>query len=119
MQKWERFDVFLRELAAAPPAFSRESALNLVKQIMNKVEDEYSNLPWSNFASRMHVYGFEPEFNWKDLDKDPCHWTDAQAKKHRIALYHNGRIQIFSLLQDSDTTILDKNGIESSRGMRI
>jgi hypothetical protein len=113
MNKRERFAIFLEQLMAAPPATSRPEALELVKNTMNQVEDMHSGLPWSNFTERMHVYGFDPLYSWRDLDQDPCYWDDSVAKTHRIYLFHDGRIQIYRLpiANATATAILDKPGI--------
>lgn len=109
MQKRERMRIFFERLKAAEPATSRDDALALMKRIMDQVEDEFSGLPWSNFGQRMHIYGFEPLYNWQNLEGNPCWWDDAQSRVHRTELYNDGRI-VIKRLSGTSELMLDKPG---------
>lgn len=91
VNKEKRFGEFIERVAAAPPAASREEALQLLKSVMDAVENEHVGAD-APFDHKMHVYGWE--FQWRNLDSDPCHWDDSWSKKHRTHLYHSGRIVI-------------------------
>jgi len=109
MQKNERFSIFINRLRSADPARSRDEALALMKQIMNEVEDEFSGLPRSNFADRMHIYGFDPFYGWQDLDQNPCWWDDSIAKIHRTEIYNDGRI-VITRTRGQIGPVIDKSG---------
>jgi len=106
LSKAHRFDLFLERLSAAPPAADREDALGLLKQTMDAVENEAVGVD-APFGDKMHVYGWE--FQWKNLDSDPCHWDDSWSKVHRTEIYSNGRI-VITRLRDPASTVLDKPG---------
>lgn len=104
--KRERFAIFLERLKAAPPVDSRERALALMKDIMDRVEDEFSETDRPNYAERMHVWGWG--FEWRNLESDPCYWDDSVAKTHRTQIYHSGRIVITNLKTLPASIVLDK-----------
>jgi hypothetical protein len=106
--KKERFAIFLERLKAASPVSSRECALELMTEIIDRVEDEFSVTVRSDFSERMHVWRWE--FQWKDLDSDPCYWDDSANRTHRVIIYHSGRIIIKNLKVFPTTVILDKLG---------
>jgi hypothetical protein len=110
MKRADRFTIFLSRLEKARPAQGREDALALMSQIMDEVEDELSGLDRSNYGERMHVYGFQREFGWKDMDGDPCYWDDSVRATHRTHLYHDGRILI-TAIKKMHVVVLDKPGI--------
>lgn len=101
-----RFDEFIDRLKSAEPSSSREDSLVLMKELMKSVEDGYG-LPAQNFAERMNVYSWE--YDWKDLDKDPCYWLDSWSKTHRTELYHDGRI-VIKRLKAPSKIVIDKPG---------
>src|ERR1700744_4806290 len=87
-----RFAEFVARVAAHRPRPSnRDEALNLMKRVMDEIEDGVG-LPRDNFVERMHIFGWG--FNWKDLDKNPCWWDDAVTGTHRTFIYEDGRIRI-------------------------
>lgn len=86
--KAQRFKEFIIRLRAAPAAVNREDALSL--------------------NNKMHVYGWE--FEWKDLDANPCYWDDSWAKVHRTQIYDSGRI-VITKLREPGGLVLDKPGV--------
>jgi hypothetical protein len=109
MSKRQRFAIFIARLKDAPAVDSRESALELMKHVMDKVEDEHSGTGRTDFSERMHVWGWG--FQWTDLDKDPCCWDDTAGKVHRMQIFNNGRIVITNL-KSSGSVVLDKPGAQ-------
>lgn len=111
MKRADRFAIFLARLKKARPAQGREDALALMTRIMDEVEDELSGLDRNNYGERMHVYGFQREFGWKDMDGDPCYWDDSARSTHRTHLYHDGRI-VITAIRKMHEVVLDKPGAE-------
>lgn len=109
MQKRERMRIFFERLENAEPAKSRQEALDLMRRIMDQVEDEFSGLPWSNFGQRMHIYGFDRLYNWQNLDGNPCWWDDANSRVHRTELYNDGRI-VIKRVNGVPAVMVDKPG---------
>lgn len=107
VDKGTRFREFIERVAAAPPAASREAALQLLKSVMDAVEMQHVGAE-APFEHKMHVYGWE--YEWRDLDSDPCYWDDNWSKKHRTFLYHNGRI-VISRMRAPHKEILVKPGL--------
>lgn len=105
--KAQRFNEFIIRLRAAPAAINREDALALMKRLMQETEDELvgADAPYNN---KMHAYGWE--FEWKDLDANPCYWDDSWAKVHRTQIYDNGRI-VITKLREPGGLVLDKPGV--------
>jgi len=77
-----------------------------MKEAMNFIEDSHGLDP-TNYALRMNVFGLD--IGWRDLDKDPCYWDDAQTKTHRTKVYNNGRIVILRI-KGAEELIIDKPG---------
>jgi hypothetical protein len=106
--KRERFAIFLESLKLASPADSRERALALMKETMDRVEDEFSGTDRTNYSERMHVWDWR--FEWRDMESDPCYWDDSVARTHRTQIYHSGRIVITNLKIAPASVVLDKPG---------
>jgi len=104
--KRKRFEMFLTKLKDAPCACSRDGALDLLKQTMIQIEDEYSGTSRTNYSERMHVWSWE--FEWRDLDSDPCYWDDSVSRTHRTQIFHDGRIIITNLKSSAMAVVLDK-----------
>lgn len=110
MVKGERLKIILERLQVANPGHDRESANQLIKEIVNAVEDEFSGLP-SNIGvpnDRMYFYSLFIE-EWQDLDEDPC-YIDLNGK-HRVYLFHNGSIKIYRIIEQPAIEVFSKNGI--------
>lgn len=101
--KFQRFATFITKLQAARNPTSREDAVELMRQVMKAVEDQYG-LP-NDFDYRMHVFPLDANLGWKDLDKDPCYWDDAISKTHRTEVYNSGRIVITRLKPPSHVVL--------------
>lgn len=73
MTKPERVKIILGRLLQAEPASDRESANQLIKDVVNSVEDEFSGLPYDVTKSndRMCFYYFRyrrlGRFRWRPL----------------------------------------------------
>lgn len=91
MDRSERLQEFFRRLEDAEPAMDRNSARQLIHDILDGVEDEFTDFPndRSPMNNRMYFYTFAVE-EWKALDKDPCHINLNGS--HRIFIYNNGSI---------------------------
>lgn len=98
-----RIAKFFDELTSAEPATDRDSALSLMKKVMNRSEDRY-DLP---HYERMNVFPFD--CGWSDLDQDPCYWDDRAGNKHRVYLYNDGTI-IIKRLPGLDEVLVEKAG---------
>lgn len=97
-------------LQEAPRVGSREDVLSLFKQTMNQVEDEHSGTDRTDYSERMHVWNWE--FEWRDLDSDPCYWDDSAARTHRTQIFHSGRFVITNLKSSPAAVVIDKPAAE-------
>ena len=110
MTKAERVKIILERLQQAKPASDRESANQLIKDVVNSVEDEFSGLPYdmTKPTDRMYFYSLFID-EWQDLDGDPCHIN--LNGKHRVYLFNNGSIKIDRIASNSPKEIFSKSGI--------
>lgn len=102
-----RFGQFVEALIAAPAANSRQAAFDLMKQVMDSVEN-MNGLPSNNYVDRMNVFPMEEFYEWTNLTGDPCRWVDSLAKRHCTEIYDSGRI-VITRIKDA-AVILDKSG---------
>ncbi|GKS87487.1 hypothetical protein AVMA1855_25065 [Acidovorax sp. SUPP1855] len=103
-----RFGQFIEQLNSAPAACSREAAFNLMKEVMDLVEDA-NGLPANDYVTRMHVYSMTEFFGWSNLQNDPCSWVDSVVASHRTEIYNNGRI-VITRIKSPTCVVLDKAG---------
>jgi hypothetical protein len=92
----ERLDVFLRRLAAAPPARNADDAMSLVCGLIEEVEDEFCPLPREEppplkFTGRMYA----PR---KDHMRRLSQGTlVADTRHHRVYCQADGAISILHM----------------------
>ncbi|MAA92942.1 MAG: hypothetical protein CML22_06680 [Rheinheimera sp.] len=91
-----RLNEAFRRLEKAPAADSRESAHKLVRDTLNNVEDEFTDLPMHD-PNRMTFFSLEIDA-WKDLNMNPC---SINLNSHVAYLYDDGSIRI-DRLNDSE-----------------
>ena len=74
-----RFGQFVEALIAAPAANSRQAAFDLMKQVMDSVEN-MNGLPSNNYVDRMNVFPMEEFYEWTNLTGDPCRWVEGSPR---------------------------------------
>jgi hypothetical protein len=92
--KKERLAEFYRRLRAAPPAGSHDEALGQIRDILNKVEDEMTSIPYNpaNWQSDGRLY---PPMD--DMRRDVAGWPDVvryRSKGHNTFIRSNGAVEI-------------------------
>lgn len=102
-----RFGQFVEALIAAPAANSRQAAFDLMKQVMDSVEN-MNGLPSNNYVDRMNVFPMEEFYEWTNLTGDPCRWVDSLVKRYCTEIYNSGRI-VITRIKDA-AVVLDKAG---------
>ncbi len=106
----ERIKEFFRRLSAAPAASDHDEAMQQVSDILSRVEDEMTSIP------------FDPDFPVNDGRMDPprsdskravlgrAHVSRYRSKGHSTLIGDNGAIQIID--HASGDVVLDKPGAD-------
>ncbi|MGH1577568.1 hypothetical protein [Planktotalea sp.] len=103
-----RFERFIERLRSERRADDRSDAHFLMTEVMNAIEDGYGFEP-NDYSNRMHVFTLSADFDWKNIDDDPCYWDDALSAKHRTEIFNNGRI-VITQIHEPKAVLLDKAG---------
>jgi len=108
--KHERFQEFLRRLAAAPPADAFASAFQLLSDTLNAVEDEWSGIPF-------HIDHWETDGRMYPPQEDNLRDVPGHAGVKRFrSIGHNtfiapqGAIEIREVT--SDVIVFQKHGAD-------
>lgn len=109
LDRGKRLQEFFSRLEAANPATDRNSARKLIHDILDDVEDEFTDFPndRSPMNNRMYFYTFAVK-EWKDLDKDPCHINLNGS--HIIFIYNNGSIVLHRTRENPAFEFFRKKG---------
>lgn len=107
LSKSVRFSQFVEAVRSAPAANCRQAAFDLMKQVMDSVENK-NGLPANDGGDRMNVFPMEEFYGWKNLTGDPCYWIDSLVKRYCTEIYNSGRIVITRI--KGSTVVLDKPG---------
>jgi hypothetical protein len=89
--KAERLSVFYARLLAAHPASSHEEGIALVREVLNKVEDEMTNIAYSSPPHRSDGRMYPPLDDYLRIEK-------------------LGNNEVFRYRSASHNTIIGKNG---------
>ena len=95
--KQDRLAEIYRLLKGSPPASSAAEALTLLTQVMNRVEDERSGVPFdpANWQNDGRLYPPQPD-SARAVDARPD-LTRYRSKRHNTFVRSNGALEIHSL----------------------
>src|SRR5437016_9735246 len=103
----ERFEEFLRRLAAAPTAASFDEAYRQLCDILNAVEDEMTSIPFDPANWQTDGRFYPPQMDNMKVVQGRPELKRFRRRKHSILIAENGAIAIRTL---SGQTILSKPG---------
>ena len=108
LSKAERLMIFRERLLAAPPVRTLKNARALLDATLNKVEDEFSGVPYNLQASDYDGRMYPPlDDNRKVISVKPK--VDRfRSAGHDTFMGGNGAIKI--VLRSDESTFLDKSG---------
>jgi hypothetical protein len=106
----ERFELFLQRLEGADPADSAESALALLRRILNEVEDEHSGVPYNpdNWQTDGRLYP-PLDDRVKEAPGRPGMLVGSSLQ-HLSYFGANGAIQVYH--KRARAVVLDKPGAD-------
>lgn len=112
LDKSARLAIFLARLLAAAPGSDAPSAHRLIEQILNEVEDEYTDIPYrpESFATDGRLYA--PQGDARRIVPGRPDILAFRNRGHRTYIGGNGAIVIARL---DGTIILDKPGSDGVR----
>lgn len=93
----ERLAEFFRRLSQAPRAHSREEALEQIRQILNRVEDEMTAIPYhpDHWQSDGRLYSPQDD-SIRDVPGHPA-VKRFRSRSHNTFIGENGSIEIRSI----------------------
>lgn len=111
MDKKARTELFFVRLRAAPACGSVEDALEQVAQVLNRIEDEFTSIPFNPDTWDSDGRMYPPQ---EDRRRDVPGHPDIRRYRsvgHNIWVADNGAIRI--TLANGTTVCLDKPGLDS------
>jgi hypothetical protein len=106
----ERLKEFLRRLATAPPAADPDEAMHQVADILNRVEDEMTSIPYDPTFPLNDGRMYPPQPDSKRSVPGRSDVTRYRSKGHSTLIGENGAIQIID--HATGDVIFDKPGAD-------
>ncbi len=106
----ERLEEFFRRLAAAPPASDHDEAMQQVSDILNRVEDEMTAIPYDPTFPLNDGRMYPPQPDSKRAVSDRTDVTRYRSKGHSTMIGDNGAIRIID--HGSGDVVFDKPGAD-------
>nr|WP_226976347.1 hypothetical protein [Vibrio fluvialis] len=109
LNRGDRLKKFFSRLELAEPSTNRNSARNLIQDILDGVEDEFTNFPndRSPLNNRMYFYSFSVQ-EWKNLNTDPCYISLNGV--HKVFIYNNGSVVMHRTRENPSFEFFRKKG---------
>lgn len=106
----ERLKEFFRRLVAAPPAFDHDEAFRQVADVLNRVEDELTSIPFDPNSPLNDGRMYPPRPDSKKAMPGRTDVTRYRSKGHSTLIGDNGAIQI--IVGSSGPVIFEKPGAD-------
>jgi hypothetical protein len=106
----ERLKEFFRRLIVAPPASDHEEAMQQVTDILNRVEDEMTSIPYDPTFPLNDGRMYPPRPDSKKAVSGRADVTRYRSKGHSTLIADNGAIQIID--RSSGNVVFDKPGAD-------
>jgi hypothetical protein len=113
--KDERFAIFLGRLADAPPVNSAAEALKLLSDMLNAVEDEFSDIPFDPNASPPDDRMYPPQEDNARAVPGRDDLVRYRSRGHNTHICSNGPIEIREL---NGSIVFEKFGADGL-GVRL
>jgi hypothetical protein len=108
--------MFFERLEAAAPVSSADEALDLVRNILNRIEDEYSGVEYNPDAWKDDGRMYAPqEDNRRDVPDQPS-VRRYRGAKHNTFIGANGSIRIQDL---AGKVLLEKQGTDGRKTLDL
>ena len=109
--KHERLAIFLERLRNAPPPVDQLSAMVLIETTLNRVEDEFTDIPYrpQSFVSDGRLYPPQDDAR-REIQGRPDVWA-FRNRAHRTYIGDNGAITITAL---DGSIVLAKPGADGA-----
>ncbi len=112
MRKDERFQEFIKRLEETEPVGSDEEAFQMLSNILNDVEDELSNIPYSPSQWMNDGRMYPPQLDNKRATGNP-EVDRYRSKQHNTYFGSNGAIKIMTI--KSNEVVINKAGIDERK----
>ena len=109
LDKVERLKIFKDRLAIAPAAGTMSEAMQLLKQVLDDVENEFSGLPYNPEAMLDDQRMYAPREDNRNAVPGRPDLLRCRSRSHNTYFASNGAIKIISL---SGHVWLDKPGVD-------
>ena len=114
MDRPERLALFLNTLELAPPSSNCETALSLISETLNAIEDQHSGVPYNPDTWQTDGRMYPPQLDQEKVSDRP-HCRLFRSKGHRIYIGANGAIRIERVKGKDRILVLDKAGADGCR----
>ncbi len=106
----ERIEEFFRRLVAAPPASGHDEAMQQVTDILNRVEDDMTSIPYGPTFPLNDGRMYPPQPDSKKAVGGRTDVTRYRSKGHSTLIGDNGAIRIID--HGSGNVVFDKPGAD-------
>lgn len=111
MRKIERIQEFIKRLNNSPACGIGEDALEKLAKVLNEVEDEFSNIPYSPHLWMTDGRMYPPQEDSRRTTANP-NMIRYRNKGHNTFIGSNGSIKIKDI---KGNVIVDKAGLDSRK----
>ena len=111
LTKQERLKIFLERMNAAAPTSSDSEALELLSRILNKVEDEFTTIPYLPEQWMADGRMYPPQADSKRIVTSEI--SRYRNRNHNTFIGTNGAIKIVTV--NGNNVVLDKAGRDGER----
>ena len=116
LPKQKRLKIFLKRMENATPAGSADEALNLLANVLNKVEDEFSDVPYNPHLWKTDGRMYPPqEDNVREVPDHPS-LQRYRSVNHNTFIGKNGSIRIETV---SGRVLLDQPGPDGKKAFDL
>ena len=112
LDKSERFQLFIKKLEEEKAAKSDDEAFERLANTLNRVENEFSNIPYSPNEWMSDGRMYPPQIDNKMVTDNP-NINRYRSKQHNTYIGTNGSIKIVEI--NGNKTIIDKAGLDQRK----
>lgn len=116
LPKRKRLRTFLDRMEAAPPSKSANEALALLSDVLNSVEDEFSEVPYNPHLWKSDGRMYPPQKDNVRKVPDRPSLRRYRHLNHNTFIGQNGSIRIETI---SGELLLDKAGADGSKTVEL
>lgn len=109
LTKQERLELFLQRLLKANPATNHNEAFNLLSNILNEIEDEFTSIPYSPERWMTDGRMYPPQDDSRRSTEN-ANVARYRNRAHNTFIGNNGSIKIVYI--KNNIVLLDKPGFD-------